>query len=362
MNNKVKSAIKFILIIAFMLFLLWYVFDTTDLYPHDDSKTGTLGEKISFIYKEWLGANKWWLFLSAVLAIVSHVQRAERWRMQLKPIGYNVSLWNAFLATMNAYFVNLAIPRGGEVSRPVMLKRLEGVPTATSIGTIVAERIIDLFFLLILIGVVFVFQVTRLSAFFKDYLEKNPGKEEDGIMLYVILGGVAAILIAVVIFIINKALFDKVRIKIKDLSLQAKEGVVSIKKLENNGLFIFHSFSIWILYYIMLYTGLLAYEPTSHLGPFDALTIFVVGGIAMAMPFPGGTGSFHLLIPAALIHLCGIQDAGGKITIAFTILYHEFHTLVVLVTGGIALMFSQQGTNKKKIANGSSENSKPITG
>src|SRR4249919_632769 len=84
--------------------------------------------KGQFIWNTWIKANKGYLLLMAAVSLVSHVIRSERWRMLLVPSGNNVKLSSSFLSLMIGYLVNLAIPRGGEVSRCYNLFKLEKTP------------------------------------------------------------------------------------------------------------------------------------------------------------------------------------------------------------------------------------------
>jgi uncharacterized membrane protein YbhN (UPF0104 family) len=344
------SILKYSIILGLILFLLWYAFYNMDLYPTDPDHSGLLQEKLNFVYQEWLASSRFWLFISGSVSVISHFQRAIRWKMLLSPLGHKVKTSSAFFAVINGYFVNLMIPRGGEISRPVMLKRLEGVPTATSIGTVVAERVIDLFFLLVLIGVVVVFQLTRFYDFFSDLYSNDPQEANTGIptWVYALIVVGTGLFGITLLFFFNKGLYEKLKVKLSGILKDLKEGVLVVKRLENNWLFIGHSLLIWVFYYAMLYTGLLAYGPTSDLGSFDALTIFVIGGIAMAIPLPGGAGSFHVLIPLALIHLCGVPDDMGKPT-AFATVYHLYQSLVLVITGGICLLISQKIAAKRSL-------------
>ncbi len=346
-----KTFLKYTLILGAMSYLLWKVFNNLDLYPESE-ESGAFGEKLNFLYGEWKRSNVFWMLLSVSIMMISHWQRGIRWKMLLTPLGYNVKNSSAFLAVINGYFINLMIPRGGEISRPVMLKRLENVPTGTSIGTVVAERVIDLFFLLILISVVVIFQLHKFYDFFANHYEETAGHASNGGIStwYFITAGVLLIaFVTTIIFILNKSLFEKLKIKLKESLKGIKEGLLVVKRLENNWLFIGHSLSIWIWYYAMLYTGMLAYEPTASLGAFDALTIFVIGGIAMAVPLPGGTGTFHSLVPLALVYLCGILIM--KEAIAFAIVYHLYQTIFLIIVGAICLIISQRLTRQAPLDN-----------
>ena len=80
----------------------------------------------------------------------------------LSPMGYQTSLLRNFYAVMTGYFINLAIPRGGELSRCVSLNKTDNVPVVKSLGTVVAERIVDLIFMLLLIGVTLLAEFTKI--------------------------------------------------------------------------------------------------------------------------------------------------------------------------------------------------------
>ena len=105
------------------------------------------------------------------------------------------------------------------------------------------------------------------------------------------------------IYFIKPQLFQVIKEKGISFLKGLKTGLLSIFKLEKRALFIFYSLAIWIFYYLMLYTVFLAFEETAHINAQDALTTFVVGGIAMALPSPGGTGTYHFMVSYVLINL-----------------------------------------------------------
>jgi hypothetical protein len=47
------------------------------------------------------------------------------------------------------------------------------LPVDKSLGTVVTERIVDLFFMLALLGVIFLIQFDLLYNFIQEYLQKN---------------------------------------------------------------------------------------------------------------------------------------------------------------------------------------------
>lgn len=334
MQKKLLSTLKFLLIFSVTGYLLWNSFNAIDEEVLADGET-----RFGFILKVWNQGDKFYFFLSAVFTVLSHVLRAERWKLLLQPLGYNISLWNGFNAVMNGYFINLAIPRGGEVSRPVTLNKLEKVSVGTSIGTVVTERIIDLIFLVVCIGIVFLYQFDLLLDFFSKMpigTNSNTPFTIPPVVIYAAIGFIAGALGVFIVHKIKPELFDIIKNKLIELGAGLKEGLLSILKLEKWGLFILHSILIWVCYFLMLWMILLAFKETETLGFIDALSIFAVGGIALALPTPGGAGSYHTFVPLAMVHLCGLSSLSKGV--AFATIFHGWQTLIVILLGMVSLI------------------------
>src|SRR5690554_651348 len=62
-------------------------------------------------------ANYFWFFLSAVLSVLSYWLRAARWKLLLEPAGHPVPVSSGFWAISFGYFMNLTLPRSGEIAR-----------------------------------------------------------------------------------------------------------------------------------------------------------------------------------------------------------------------------------------------------
>jgi uncharacterized protein (TIRG00374 family) len=284
---------------------------------------------VDLIWNAWLRANKGYMILMAAILLISHVLRAERWRMLLEPSGHKGTLSNSFLSVMVGYLINLAIPRGGEVSRCYNLMKLENTPVEVSFGTVVVERIVDVLCLLILIVISFVVEWTRLEAFMAT-LDFSGGTKPT----------VSPLLIIVIVGIIGVGLliyFLRNNPRLKKLMLGFKEGFLAIFRLKNKWLFVFYSLAIWFLYFIMSYVVMLAFGETADLGLRAVLTIFAIGAIAMAVPTPGGAGSYHVLLPMGLVSLYHMDGADA---FAFVAIFHAWQTLVLIVVGVISLIIS----------------------
>jgi hypothetical protein len=84
---------------------------------------------------------------------LTYLFRAIRWRYLLAPIG-RVSLRNAFTTTIIGFAATAVLPaRAGEVLRPWLLARKEGLSATSAFATIVVERVLDTVMVLLLFGV-----------------------------------------------------------------------------------------------------------------------------------------------------------------------------------------------------------------
>lgn len=337
MNKTLKNTLSYAAMLGATAFLLWFSLKNIEA-PEGQSK-------FDFIKGTWDKANKWLFLGSALMAILSHLVRAERWRLMLKPIGYSTSLASSFFSVMVGYFINLAIPRGGEVSRCLNMFRLEKVPVETSAGTVVAERLIDVMFLLSFIAASFFIEYEKLLVIILDFMEERRRKQAEvalagGSSFSILWIGLifAVLVVAVFGFLYKTGRWKTIAEKIAVAWINLKKGLFSVFTVENKALFFAYSFLIWMLYFVMAWMCMLAFEETKVLGLDAALTIFTLGSIAMAMPVPGGTGSYHILVPLGLATLYGMDQGNA---LAFTFVFHAWQTVVLIVFGFIAMIGSQ---------------------
>ncbi len=321
MNSRVKSVLQYIFLILLTVLLLWLSLRGLQV--------GEGENKSKFLWHAWQKSNKVYLLLMAVAVMVSHVIRAERWRMLLKPTGNHVSFIGSFLSLMIGYLVNLAVPRGGEVSRCYNLYKLEKTPVEVSFGTVVVERIVDVICMMALIALSFFVEWTKIKAFINTL--EFPASNGFGISPWAIVIFLALVVLALGLFLLRK---NEKFIKILK---GFREGLGSIFKLKNKVLFIVYSIAIWGLYFLMTYWVLKAFNETQDLGFGAVLTLFAIGSIAMAVPLPGGAGSYHTLVPMGLVALYNLPKADA---IAFVFIFHGWQTLIFIVSGLLSLIIS----------------------
>jgi len=255
--------------------------------------------------------------------------------MLIRPMGYTVSLANAFLTLMLGYFANLGLPRIGEFLRPGALAKYENIPIEKLIGTVFVERVIDV---LCLLGIIFLSLVLEFKLI-SDFILSNQKISHflSNIFTNPLFWIISAIAIVGGIYLLRQPKVQKhpIFIKIKGLILGFLEGIKSIFKLKRPFLFISFSIIIWISYYLMTYLCFNAFIPTEHLGLKAGLIVFTLGTLGIVVPFPGGMGSYHFLLGEGL-KIYGIS-AGDSFSFA-NIIFFSIQIFSNIFIGIIAII------------------------
>ena len=266
--------------------------------------------------------NYFWIIISIIFALLSHISRGIRWQMLFEPMGYKPKTINAIGAVLVMYISNLAFPRLGEVLRCTVLARFEKIPMEKSLGTMITERAIDVLSLVIMMGLCFILQ----NQIFVDFYQTAMGNGGDSTMKYIALGviGLGAIS-AYFLYRKGKLPFAD---KIEGLVKGVWDGVKSIKDLRKPWLFIFHTVFIWLMYYLMIAVCLKALPETSNLTLLAALPMLCFGAIAM-VAVQGGLGLYPYIISKLLV-MYGIAETIGY---AFGWVIWSAQTVLVVVAG-----------------------------
>jgi len=330
-SARLKSILQYVIILGVTILLIYFSLRGLKVAEGEN--------KWDYLVRTWQSAHKGWLLIMAVIAMVSHLFRAERWRMLLVPMGFNARLSHSLLSLMVGYLVNLVIPRGGEISRSYNLYKLDKIPVVESFGTVVTERIVDLLCLVILVAVSFAFESQKLIAFIETLPISVSGSSKSK--------GLIALAILLLLMLLAFVLIKRNR-KLNQFILKTwnsfKEGILSIFQLKNKGLFIFYSVIIWFLYFAMTFAVLKAFPAKNSLDFTAVLRLFAIGAIAMAAPLPGGTGSYHVLVPQGLFFLYQIPLSDA---VAFTFIFHGWQTLLFILFGALSVVITSYIVKRK---------------
>jgi uncharacterized membrane protein YbhN (UPF0104 family) len=263
--------------------------------------------------------------------------------MMISSLGHGTpSLTNTFSAVLIGYLANLAFPRMGEVSRCGVINKTDQIPIVKLIGTVVAERLIDLLMLGFIIFLAIAIQFGLLSDFLYNNLLIKLTRSE-GYFTLLVFASCMLILMLVLFYIFKKREKLGIWYKIHKFYLDIKSGIFSIKAMGNKAGFIAYSILIWLMYGISVYLCFFALKATAELGPVVALSTLVFSSLAMIAPVQGGIGAFHWMVSEGLT-IYGIERSEG---LAFALLLHSFQTLIILFTGSISLILLFINSPKK---------------
>lgn len=300
--------------------LLWYV------YKDIDSQS---------LVKQIQEGNIYWIITCIVTAFFAHWARAMRWRMLLGPLGKTPAISTSFYAVMSGYAINMAVTRLGEVSRCAILSKEEDIPIENNMGTVLAERIMDLLFMIAVILITLWVEKDTVMSFVTARL--NAPKQTNNVsginyyQLAMIIIGISG----VVLYFLKKDLFTSLFNKIIQFFKGLLSGIFSFKNVKSIPLFVFYSSLIWIMYYGGTVCLFKAFEQTSAYGLDVILVIFTMGSLGMILPSPGGVGTFHTFVTEGLIifGMTHIQAA------PFAAVAHGVQSLGILLLWVISWIF-----------------------
>tara|TARA_B110000003_G_scaffold273180_1_gene310431 strand:+ start:201 stop:1223 length:1023 start_codon:yes stop_codon:yes gene_type:complete len=293
-----------------------------------------------------------WVVLSMLFGAWAYVSRGLRWIVLIDALDYSSSRLNSISAVSVGYFTNLFIPRAGEIARCTSLNQTEDIPVDKLFGTIIIERVIDFLILFFLIILTIVIKFNEISSFYTALKAQENGNSNKLIMILVILLILILFFLLFKKWIIKSSFYQKLLNFIEGL----KEGFKSIKKMKRKSVFWFHTFSIWIMYFLMTYICFSCMKETSQLSASDGLFLLVLGGIGMVIPTPGGVGSYHAIVMIGLSVLgvgtiyLGQEGDQTNPALIFPTIVHVAQTLVAIIMGLIGMLILFISKKKKNVA------------
>jgi uncharacterized protein (TIRG00374 family) len=290
-----------------------------------------------------------WLAIGLLVNFSTLLFRTARWRILLDP-DRPPPLYATFFATTVGYMLSTILPiRASDVARPVLLARRTNTRFSGAFGTVLMERVIDLYFILMLF-IVFAFR------HWSDFAQNE--------WFFVVrVGAIAsAVLLALLtMFIVGMHLFrDGIRRaheyigrvipkRFRDAWMHFFDTFASTLEIARNRrafvLVLLWTCGIWFcLTSQFIFTVLALHHPL----PWDS-SIFVTGitTVGLAIPTPGGVGGFHKACQLVLTHFYGFDIDSS---VATAVLFHVVGTLPVLVTG--LFLFVHEGLRWRDVTKG----------
>jgi uncharacterized membrane protein YbhN (UPF0104 family) len=272
-----------------------------------------------------------WILPFAISALCSHLFRAERWRLLIEHDKEGMNRVTLISGVLIGYLMNLVGPRLGEVSRPLYVAKKESLSTSKLMGTIVLERIIDVAVMAILMVVVSVYLISDVSVLEQIFGDETVNflTNESSILTYIgalivflVIGLIGYVGVKFILYLGTK--FETLQRwidRVKKALIMFKDGILSARKVKRWWLFVFYTVMIWFCYTLMTYIPFWMFDmqETFDLDFLDALVITVISAIGIAIPSPGGIGTYHYFATQSLLVLFAVPAVTG---IAYATITH----------------------------------------
>jgi uncharacterized protein (TIRG00374 family) len=289
--------VRSVLILLLTVGLLWFFFRNADMAQ---------------VWAEMRRARPGLLLGAVLVTGLTYALRALRWQYVLSPLG-ETHFANAFRATVIGFAATFLLPaRAGEVIRPLLLARREGLPATATFATIILERLMDM--------------VTVLALFAVFVLTADPATSsaQPAHLARVKAGGLLAAAVAALAMTTafvaagHPERLGRWALRIEHV-LPAKLARLVAKFVESftQGLGVMRqprrllvslalSVPLWLSIAAGIWLTSLAFHITfPFVGSFLVMTVLVVG---VAMPTPGAVGGFHAAYQIAVHSFFGAPD------------------------------------------------------
>ena len=252
----------------------------------------------------------------------------------LRPIG-NAHFGNAFRATAMGFATSAILPgRVGEVLRPYVFARREGVSATSAFATVVLERLIDLLTVLLLLAA---FQLGLRPA-----LPAADARLLGALQSGAIAAGVAGLLILGLVFVAAKDPARSGRVvltfghsapgglvgRVAQLVQRFMEGLAVLHSIRPLAKAMALSLPLWLCAALSIWAVSNAFGiPMSVSGSALILGFVVVG---VAVPTPAGIGGYHA---AYQLGATALYAAPADSTVGAAVVLHAISFLPITVVG-----------------------------
>ena len=289
------------------------------------------------------------------VTMMTYALRAFRWQYLLAPIG-PTRFSTAFRTTVIGFAASFILPaRPGEVLRPYLLARREGLPPTAAFATIILERLLDLVTVLLLFGV-FVVAVdpTSLAATPELYARVKWGgllaaaASVAGLGVFFALAGHPERLGAWALRI-ERILPAKLARAVAGFVETFAQGLAVMRQPGRLLVSLILSFPLWLSIALGIWMASRAFHMTfGYLGSFLVMTLLVVG---VAVPTPGQIGGFHAMYKIAVVNFYSVPEPAA---VAAAIVLHAISFVPVTLLG--LVFMAREGLTFARMKQMASEN------
>ena len=277
--------------------------------------------------------------------VIGSAVRAKRWGIMLEPIKPHIPFKSLFSTTIIGYMVNNLIPRSGEVVRPYLLGKHEGISRTSAFATIIIERIIDTVSFLIMFGIALIFFKGRISAAIPqiDFAILMLAGLTFLLTFWIIFTMFKTDLSLRIVKFFTKYLPAKLHEKVDKMFTSLVNGFNILKKPALLLKIGFYTVLLWVVYLFSTFLPFYSFDIlvdsvnlTRTLC--DAYLPLVIINVAMFVPVPAATGPHHWLCKVTLTSIFFVSEPKA---LGYATATHAMSFLLYLAAGLFYFVTSQ---------------------
>jgi glycosyltransferase 2 family protein len=288
------------------------------------------------------------LLIAAFVCVgLTYWARAVRWQYLLKPIGHT-RFRTAFRATVIGFAALSVLPaRAGDLLRPYLLARQEGLSAPATFATIVMERVLDLMAVLMLLAV-YVWGFSDESTL--------PSRLRGPIEISAALAAAASVVLMMVMWVLAshperigtlvataaRVLPRRLGARLGSLAHTFSTGFAVAREPRTLVVAFLWSFPLWLALAAEVWLVTQAFGiRMPFTGSFLLQALLVIG---VAVPTPGAVGSYH---EAYRIGVTTFFGARNDAAVAAAIVVHAMSFVPVVLVGMVFM--AQDGLSMRRL-------------
>jgi uncharacterized protein (TIRG00374 family) len=291
------------------------------------------GANLADVWRHVKSARPSLLLLAMVFMAATFWIRTFRWQQLLKPIG-PTRFRTVFRSGVIGFAALSILPgRVGDLLRPYLVARQDGLTFTSTFATIVMERVLDLIAVLALMAI-YVWGFADTSTW-------NP-RLLTPISVSSAIGGLAAVTLLGIMWLLashpekierlvhstDRVFPRRVALRLGELARMFSSGFAVAREPRGFLLALFWSFPLWVVIAAETWAVTRAFGIDLPFAGTFLLQLFLVVGVAV--PTPGGVGSYHEAYRFGVHEFFG---APNDQAVAAAIVVHAIAFLPVLVLG-----------------------------
>ncbi len=288
-------------------------------------------------------ANYWWVPPVIVVTLGAHWLRAVRWCIMMdalperrSPHGAGspnpTSRTVAFASVLVGYMANYAGPRIGELIRAGNVAAHERLSFSSLMGTVVAERVLDMLTLVLGLATLPLIYGSELSGVVGRLGESFSGVSAG---TWWLVGGAGLAAGFAGLWILFRRPSDGSS-RLGRILDTFRDGLLAVTRTGRSGTITTLTAAMWLSYSFMAWVpfAMLGYTQTFGISPLEAWGLMIIGSFGVVLPAPGGIGTYHVITVESLglLHAMPSSEAA-----TYALLTHTGQMIIYVLAGFAAL-------------------------